>query len=144
MICAFAVLAAWPWAALAFDEGDGLLHVYFLDVGQGDATLIVGPSGHSVLIDGGRDPRQTINSIDRLLPDGGVVIDVGVLTHPDADHANGVLELASRGRFGTLLVAHAIDDAGQRKLDAFRATGATVGAAVSGTVVDLGDGVVLD
>ncbi len=144
MICAFAVLAAWPWAALAFDEGDGLLHVYFLDVGQGDATLIVGPSGHSVLIDGGRDPRQTINSIDRLLPDGGVVIDVGVLTHPDADHANGVLELARRGRFGTLLVAHAIDDAGQRKLDAFRATGATVGAAVSGTVIDLGDGVVLD
>jgi competence protein ComEC len=78
MVGAFAVLAAWPWATLAFSNGDGLLHVYFLDVGQGDATLIVSPSGHSVLIDGGRDPRQTVNAIDGLLPDGDVVIDVGV------------------------------------------------------------------
>jgi competence protein ComEC len=69
---------------------------------------------------------------------------VGVLTHPDADHANGVLELARRGRLGTVLMAHAVDDAGQRKLDEFRATGVAVGAAVSGTVVDLGGGVVLD
>lgn len=142
-ICAFAALAAWPWAALAFDRGDGLMHVYFLDVGQGDATLIVTPSGNSILIDGGRDPRQTISAVDEFLPDGSVVIDVGVLTHPDADHANGVLELARRGRFGTLLVAQAVDDAGQRKLDDLVATGVTIGAAVSGTLVDLEDGVVL-
>ena len=44
-----------------------LLHVYFLDVGQGDATLLRTPGGAFVLIDGGRDPRVTLSLVDAVL-----------------------------------------------------------------------------
>ena len=33
-------------------QKDGLLKVYFLDVGQGDAIFVETPSGNQVLIDG--------------------------------------------------------------------------------------------
>ncbi|MBU1992846.1 hypothetical protein KKG51_04080, partial [Patescibacteria group bacterium] len=36
---------------------DGLLHVYFLDVGQGDAILIQTPNSKFILVDGGPDDK---------------------------------------------------------------------------------------
>jgi competence protein ComEC len=144
MVATFALLAAWPWATLAFAGGDGSLRLYFLDVGQGDATLIVGPAGRSVLIDGGRDPRQTINAIDSILRDGDVVIDVGILTHPDADHAAGVVELARRDRFGTLLRPAPVNNSGRSRVGEIVESGMPVTAAVTGTVIELGDGVRLE
>ena len=38
-------------------EKDGLLKIYFLDVGQGDSIFIDAPNGNQVLIDGGPDNR---------------------------------------------------------------------------------------
>ncbi len=35
---------------------DGKLHVYFLDVGQGDGILVVAPDGRQILVDGGPSP----------------------------------------------------------------------------------------
>ncbi len=91
------ILAAAPWAFIATAR-DGLLHVDVLDVGQGDAILITSPEGGTTLIDGGPDPRAAIEQVDDLLPLGELRIDLAVLTHPHADHMNGLLELARRGR----------------------------------------------
>ena len=33
------------------------LEIYFIDVGQGDSTLIVTPNDKTILIDGGRKPN---------------------------------------------------------------------------------------
>lgn len=70
----------------------GNLTVAFLDVGQGDATLIQSPNGQIMLIDGGRSinlASQVI--IPQLMEWGAQQIDVLVVTHPDADHISGLV-----------------------------------------------------
>jgi competence protein ComEC len=82
-----------------------LLRVVFLDVGQGDATLILVPGGRAVLVDAGGIPTaQSLDASD----EGGSVFDVGervvvpalralgvrrldalVVTHGDPDHIGG-------------------------------------------------------
>ncbi len=67
----------------------GTLRIRFLDVGQGDATLITGPDGQSLLFDGGNRGNRTV--IDAAVDAVGGVDHVAV-SHTDADHLNGVVE----------------------------------------------------
>ena len=64
--------------------------VYFTDVGQGDATLIVGRSGEALLVDGGRSKSRIRDQLQRL---GIEDLDVITMTHPDADHIAGLIEV---------------------------------------------------
>ncbi len=64
--------------------------IYFIDVGQGDATLIVASTGESLLVDGGRS--QTLIR-DRLRAMGVTDLDAVAMTHPDADHIGGLIEV---------------------------------------------------
>jgi len=73
----------------------------FLDVGQGDAVVIRAPDGASVLIDGGQDPRVLK---ELLLEEDICKIDLLVLSHPHADHLNGLIEVAQRSSIGSVLV----------------------------------------
>ena len=73
----------------------------FLDVGQGDAILIRDPAGGVVLVDGGRDPVVLASALRTYGVSG---IDLLVVTHGDADHAGGLVDLLSRRRVGTIWV----------------------------------------
>lgn len=64
---------------------DGELSVHFLDVGQGDCTLIIDPSGQTMLIDTSVSD-QADNIIEYLNIYGIKKLDHLVLTHPDSDH----------------------------------------------------------
>jgi len=67
--------------------------VSFLDVGQGDATLVQHPAGGAVLFDGG--PREA--RVARKLRAAGVRrLSVVVLTHASADHHGGLREVIER------------------------------------------------
>jgi competence protein ComEC len=64
---------------------DGKLHVYFFDVGQGDAALIISPEGRTVLVDAG--PASAAGHLTDRLPELlAARLDLVVLTHPAADH----------------------------------------------------------
>ena len=91
---ALAAAAALLWAG-ALASPDGKLHVTFLDVGQGDATLIVTPSGRQVLVDGGPD-RAVVHGLGARLPFYDRSLDAVALTHPHGDHLNGLLEVLDR------------------------------------------------
>ncbi len=63
--------------------------VVFLDVGQGDAVLVLGAGGATVLVDGGPDEAGLRDALRRY---GIQRIDLMVLSHPHADHVTGLLE----------------------------------------------------
>ena len=99
------------WLRVA-DGPDGLLHVHFLDVEQGDSTLVVTPSGRQMLIDGGPDGDVTSQRLAGLLPGGDRSLDVVLMTHLDADHSLGLLGVLDRFAVGAVLTgAHPMDSA---------------------------------
>ncbi|MFA7662493.1 MAG: MBL fold metallo-hydrolase [Patescibacteria group bacterium] len=71
------------------------LEVTTLDVGQGDAILIETPYGQNILIDGGPD-NSVVYEVSRSLPFFERTIDLVILTHPDADHVTGLVEILRR------------------------------------------------
>ena len=64
--------------------------VAFLDVGQGDATLISHGS-YQILIDGGSDQTVLLEEIGHVMPFWDRKIEIVIATHPDADHIDGLI-----------------------------------------------------
>jgi competence protein ComEC len=69
--------------------------ITFIDVGQGSATLLELPTGRRVLIDGGGPNSPQFNTGERVIgpflwKKGITKINVVIITHPDADHYNGI------------------------------------------------------
>lgn len=95
VILVLALLAAIAWFALA-GLPDGKLHVWFLDVGQGDAILIRAPDGRQILVDGGPSPAALLDELGGVLPFWDRSLDLVVLTHGDADHVSGLVPLLER------------------------------------------------
>ena len=92
-------------AVPAGGAGDGLLHLFFLSVGQGDSALVGLPDGKWMLVDGGgragdNESRagQHLVSALRSLKVGR--IDYLVLSHEHPDHLQGVLYLAEGFEIG--------------------------------------------
>ena len=86
------LLLAAAVAGLAYMGGGGSrppadYTVSFLDVGQGDAILVQVPGGATLLIDGG--PGSIV--LDRLKESGVSRIDAVFLSHPHADHLDGLI-----------------------------------------------------
>lgn len=66
------------------------LQVHFIDVGQGDSTLIQTPDGANILIDGGiKSAGQKVVSFLKSKDVGK--LDMVVATHPHADHIGGLI-----------------------------------------------------
>ncbi len=74
---------------------DDKLHVGFLDVGNGDAILIQRGS-QQVLIDGGPSPQAIGLGLGEKMPFWDRTIELVVLTHPHADHLNGLVAALQR------------------------------------------------
>ena len=77
------------------------LRIWFFDVGQGDATLIVTPHGKQVLIDGGPGKR-ILSKLGETMPPWDRDLDAVVLTHPDGDHLTGLVSVLDQYRIGTV------------------------------------------
>ena len=144
---ALVLAAALLWAG-ALSTPDGKLHVTFLDVGQGEATLIVTPSGRQVLVDGGPDPRIVMQGLGAHLPFWDRSLDVVALTHAHGDHLNGLLGVLDRYDVDLFLHRSAVyptaEYARWEQALADREGRSGVLEARRGHRIALGDGVVLD
>ncbi len=80
--------------AYASAVGGGKLAVHFVDVGQGDCTIIELPDGKTMIIDGAKNERshetQIQTFIDENLPAEFKYFDYAILTHPDSDHCGSL------------------------------------------------------
>jgi len=70
------------------------LKIIACDVGQGDAILII-QNQNQILIDGGPD-KSVISCLSKHMPFWDRKIELVVLTHPEADHATGLIEVFER------------------------------------------------
>ncbi|QXE92881.1 DNA internalization-related competence protein ComEC/Rec2 [Geomonas subterranea] len=108
---ALPLLAALVVRAVPAAQGtDGSMRVYFLSVGQGDATLVHLPDGTWMLVDGGGNATDSDTRVGArlLLPALRALsvrrIDYLVLSHGHPDHLQGVLYLAANFEVGKLLI----------------------------------------
>ena len=70
------------------------LKIYFIDVGQGDSTLIVTPQNKTILIDGGGSKDYDVGKntlLPYLLDRGFNSVDYMIISHFDNDHVGGLL-----------------------------------------------------
>jgi competence protein ComEC len=70
-----------------------------LDVGQGDAILLLGAGGAAVLVDGGPDPVVLEEALGRYRVER---LELVVVTHGDQDHAGGLVHLPGRYPIGRI------------------------------------------
>jgi competence protein ComEC len=124
-----AVIVLHPFSAT---RPDGKLHVDFLDVGQGDSALVTMPDGTTVMIDGGGRPNMNRGGPDdtdsdepfqrdtRSIGEGVVSeflwargldrIDYLLPTHADADHIDGLNDVARNFEVRSAIVARTPPD----------------------------------
>ena len=122
MALAPAVCAAQAW------------RLYFVDVEGGQATLIVTPSGQSMLVDTGW-PTETSRDAARIaaaMKKAGIgALDYLVITHYHADHVGGMEQLASRVNFRSVITHGPTTEAnkgGETMMATFRSAIAASGA----------------
>ncbi len=101
VVPALGVIATLVWLAAA-TMPDDRLQVSFLNVGQGDAILIQRGS-QQILVDGGPSPQAIGLELGKKMPFWDRTIDLIVLTHPEADHLTGLVEVLKRYRVKQVL-----------------------------------------
>ena len=75
-------------------RADGELRIHFIDVGQGDATLIELPDGKIMLVDGGDGSDEATKALIRYLNALKIEkIHYLLVTHADDDHCGGLDEV---------------------------------------------------
>ena len=117
LIVLVAIISFHPFTA---PRSDGRLHFDFLDVGQGDSALVTFPDGKTLLIDGGgrfKFKKETDEDAEPFEADhrgigeavvseflwhrGYSRIDHILATHADADHMQGLIDVAKNFTIGS-------------------------------------------
>lgn len=121
-------------------SAEGKLAVHFIDVGQGDAALVMAPSGESLLIDAG--PNASADELTAYLEAQGVKkLTYAVFSHSHEDHIGGADEVLAEFSAETVILSGGVEDTAtyERMLDAVDACGAAVEFAEAGQSFTLGD-----
>ncbi len=87
-----AITACASYPAPSTEKTYGLATIHFLDVGQGDSTLISLPSGEIILVDAGGPSAGP--KVSGYLKNLGISrIDHLIFTHPHDDHIGGIVPI---------------------------------------------------
>ena len=81
------------WAGV-FSLPDNRLHLVFCDVGQGDAILITYRQTQ-ILVDGGPN-NKVLGCLADNIPFWDRTLEMVILTHPEADHFSGLIDVIKR------------------------------------------------
>ena len=96
-----------------FNKLDKKLEIHFIDVGQGDSSLIITPKGKKILIDGGGDENYNIGNnvlIPYLLSKKINTIDYIIVSHFDTDHVGGLISVAEHLKTKNIIISKQINN----------------------------------
>lgn len=109
------VIAVVVWIFVFIEAGQGrFLEIDFFDVGQGDSIFIETMDKKQILIDGGPD-LSVLEKIGRAMSFYDRYIDIVVLTHPEQDHLNGLIEILKRYNVGAVITSGIVKNTDQYK-----------------------------
>jgi beta-lactamase superfamily II metal-dependent hydrolase len=137
---AIASLLLIPLVAL----GQGDLEIHCLSVGQGDCTLIISPTGGTLLFDAGNNGKGNSTVIPYMQSLGLTALDYVSCSHYHADHIGGLDEVVNNIGRDSVRVA-ALDRGWSYTTATYNSYAAAVGpkrtTILDGQVIDLGGGV---
>lgn len=145
LLLAFICLGVWL-VVLGQGKREGVLTFAMLNIGQGDALFIEGPTGMQVLVDAGPNTGAVLRELSKVMWFGDRTLDAVVETHPDADHMGGLIDVFDRYKVGAFItpgivkpntVTHALN----ARVDKERAL---IFVARRGMVIDLGGGAYIE
>ncbi len=87
--------------------------VNFLDIGQGDATLILFNNGQKMLVDCGKD-KKILSRLGEAMPFYDRTIDFLIATHPDLDHYGGCIDVLKNYKVKEIIL-----NGGQKQYDPY-------------------------
>ena len=91
-------------------QNHGKMIIYFIDVGQGDSTLIRTAKNKTILIDGGGSENSSFDVGEKtllpyLLDRKITVLDYVVISHFDTDHCGGILYLMEHLKVKNIIIS---------------------------------------
>ncbi|MBQ2937453.1 MAG: DNA internalization-related competence protein ComEC/Rec2 [Clostridia bacterium] len=90
------------------------LKVHFIDVGQGDSSLIITPQNKTILIDGGGSTNSEFDVgkntlLPYILDRGFTKIDIIIISHFDNDHVGGIFEILNELKVKKVYISKQIE-----------------------------------
>ncbi len=133
------------WSAVFSRVAGDILEVHFFNIGQGDSIFIETPDNKQILIDGGPD-KTVLEKLNQTMPFYDRKIDLLILTHPDADHITGLVDVLDYYQIGHILTSgFETDTAVYRKWrELINEKSIPLTIAQAGQKVILGKGIVLE
>ncbi len=119
---------------------DGVFYAQFIDIGQGDSTLLSSTTGEYVLIDAG--PGSSKKVLVEYLKNAGVdSIEYMILTHPHEDHIGGAAAVLEAFEVKNVIMPDATTDTSvfRNTLKAIESEGCKTILAEPGKVYDFGE-----
>ena len=84
------------------------LRIFFIDVGQGDSTLIITPDKKTVLIDGGGSDSFDVGEkvlLPYLLDRRILKVDYVLISHFDTDHCGGIFTIMEKVKVKNIIIS---------------------------------------
>ncbi|MBI3588903.1 MAG: MBL fold metallo-hydrolase [Candidatus Liptonbacteria bacterium] len=90
------------WREIVFSSQAGPAKFYFLQIGQGDSTLVELPTGAQILTDAG-PTKKVVDELQKVMAGSDRYIDLVVVSHPQLDHFNGFNDVLDRYQIGAFI-----------------------------------------
>lgn len=139
-------VAVYLWA-LVISRPDGKLHVWFLEVGAGNAILVQTPNGAHILVDGGENATRLRTALGDRLPFYKNNIDLLIVTQPKSTEIMGLPPLFDRYRMQNVITNGQTQDSNEvyRALqNTLSQNNANVQMVTAGYKVQTDDGVLIE
>lgn len=144
----FFVLSAvvFIYTSTEYQQGSNLVDkISFLNIGQGDASLIMSKRGQAILIDCGPNSK-VIDQVESKLGFWTKKIDMLIITHGDKDHYGGCRDIIQRFQVTKVIINGVFDSKNtsyQELLDFIKSHNIQILPAINNTYITVSDSIEL-